>query len=391
VWLRANVPEVTSKTVEDATAKLLEQAAKDQRRVPRVRAGERDKQGEEEDAKPLAHPMLEALAKAPELTGIEFRGAAECRIKREQAETMSRVALLLRRTMERRVTSSKDYPYRDTVANRYKGAWRPDAVSTLVQVLQPEREEVRYGLTCALKEIKAPEATTALAQRAIFDLSPDVREEAIEALKGRERSEYRTALLRGLRHPWHTAALHAAEALVALRDRDALPELAALLAEPDPCQPVKNEHGQWAARQLVRVNHLRNCMMCHAESQSANDPLRGRIPVPGEPIPKGEVYYGGVGGFVRADVVYLKQDFSVMQPVPDHGKWPEQQRFDYVVRDKVLSEAELKALPRKPDGVYPQREAVLFALRALTGLDCGTSASDWEATLLEHGFLPGKK
>jgi hypothetical protein len=105
---------------------------------------------------------------------------------------------------------------------------------------------------------------------------------------------------------------------------------------------------------------------------------------------------------VRADVVYLRQDFSVMQPVEktlstdSHSQkedpWPSFQRHDYLVRTRALTAAEVKAWQERPAAdTYPQREAVLFALRGLTGVDAGSSASDWEATLLEHGFLPGKK
>jgi hypothetical protein len=400
-WLRENVPELASKTVEDATATLLKKAKVDgRRRVRRLTAAERNEKGKEEDAKPLKHPMLNAMARAPELTGIRFVGAEECRTERQKAERIAEYAAAVRRTERQRSSTSHPiaYAYRYQLNDQYKRWEKPEATSTLVQVLQPELEVDRFGLASALKEIKGPEASVALARRAVFDLSPVVREAAAAALKERPAVEYRHELVQGLRHPWSAAANHAAEALAFLGDDLVVPELVALLDEPPPGQPFKSKEGHWVARQLVRVNHLRNCLMCHAESQSEFDPLRGRVPVPGEPVPEGEVYYGGSGGFVRADVVYLRQDFSVVQPVarsssdPYEDPWPALQRFDYVVRDKPLSEDECKDLEKKKaTASYPQREAVLFALRGLTGVDAGSSASDWEATLLEHGFLPRKK
>ncbi len=96
-------------------------------------------------------------------------------------------------------------------------------------------------------------------------------------------------------------------------------------------------------RELVRFNHLRNCLLCHAPSHSQTDLVRGLIPTPGVPIPV-EYYHRSHGDFVRADVVYLKQDFSVMHHVEDAHPWPAMQRFDYVVR---VREVALKSNKRR--------------------------------------------
>jgi hypothetical protein len=432
-WLRDNVPELTSKIVEDATAKVLAQVAKEKNkrverlrgRVERLRGAELEAREKEEDARTVAHPLLEAMAKAPELNGVVFRGASECKIPRSTAKQRTAYALEVRQVEASRAKVKRDscdtvyppersrfyslasgayavsppenYGYYELTAENYRRLAKPEATSTLVQMLQPESHFDRFALVSTLQAIKGSEASVALAQRAVFDLSPLVREAAVRALKDRSPSEYRSVLLVGLRHPWRHAANHAAEAIAALNDRGIVTELIALLDQPDPCQPFKNKDDKWVVKELVRVNHFRNCLMCHAESQSQYDPLRGRIPVPGEPIRTGERYYGGTGGFVRADVVYLKQDFSVIQPVPRSeterrlDAWPERQRFDYVVREKLLSDADLAALKKKDGGgSYPQREAVLFALRELTGIDAGASSSDWQITLQEYGLLPEK-
>jgi hypothetical protein len=91
-------------------------------------------------------------------------------------------------------------------------------VATLQQVLMPESAPHRRLLVELLDEIGDKKAVGYLAQRAVFDLSPEVRRRAVEALRKRPRHEYRPALLAGLRYPWAPAAEHAAEALLALRD-----------------------------------------------------------------------------------------------------------------------------------------------------------------------------
>jgi hypothetical protein len=119
---------------------------------------------------------------------------------------------------------------------------------------------------------------------------------------------------------------------------------------------------------------------------ATTDPVRGRAPTPGSPLPPPVEYYDRGGGiFVRADVTYLRQDFSLPQPVAKPNQWPSSQRFDYMIRIRPLStlpEAERVqrvAKGREPD--YEQRDAVLFALRELTGKDAGRSTDAWYQTV----------
>src|SRR5262249_3333853 len=141
----------------------------------------------------------------------------------------------------------------------------------LVQKFQAKGRSVRLELVKMLKECKDVVATRLLAQRALYDLDQDVREAASAALKGRQRTEYRTILLEGLRYPWGAVADHAADALIALEDRAALPKLVALLDQPDPEAPFQNEKGEWVVAEMVRINHLRNCLLCHDPSTSKED------------------------------------------------------------------------------------------------------------------------
>jgi hypothetical protein len=142
-------------------------------------------------------------------------------------------------------------------------------------------------------------------------------------------------------------------------------------------------------REVVRVNHLANCLLCHPRSSVDNDLLVGTIPSPDEPLPSGLTSrYGSRGGIgsIRADVTYFRQDFSVGQPVANPGHWPKVQRYDYLIRERQLTPAELAGLRRRKESIKPpplgeNKEAVLFALRELTGKDAGLSARQWRKVL----------
>jgi hypothetical protein len=191
-------------------------------------------------------------------------------------------------------------------------------------------------------------------------------------LQTRNADNVRLVLLAGPRYPWAPVADHAAEALVALGDQTAIPQLEELAKQPDPRAVFggTTKPTVQSVRELVRVNHLSNCFLCHAPATVKTKLVLGRVPVAGKPLPQ-TPYYGSesppaliVGNFVRADVTYLKQDFSVPQPVLKSGAWPVEQRHDYVVRTRKPTRAEQAAFEANPYE-YPQKEAVLFALREL--------------------------
>ena len=94
--------------------------------------------------------------------------------------------------------------------------------------------------------------------------------------------------------------------------------------------------------------------------------MRGFVPVSGRPIPVA-YYHSSKGNFVRAEITYLKQDFSLMHPVTNHGVWPSLQRFDYLVRKRKLSPAEVEEskATKQASASYPQRDAVAWALTKL--------------------------
>jgi hypothetical protein len=163
-----------------------------------------------------------------------------------------------------------------------------------------------------------------------------------------------------------------------------------MLSEPDPGAPfldtVKDKQIPMV-REMVRVNHLRNCLFCHAPSTSKSDMVRAPIPTPGEELPpSSRIYYAetSAGTLVRAEVTYLKQDFSVMQLVKNPGAWPAYQRYDYLVRVRPLTPEERVAFEENAAISQPlsrHKQAILYALRALTGRDAGTSTRAWHELL----------
>jgi hypothetical protein len=248
----------------------------------------------------------------------------------------------------------------------------PGALPALLQILQVEEAPVRQVLVDLLGEMDDPRACSALAVRALVDLSAEVRRAAVRALARRPRRAYRAVLLAGFRYPWPPVAAHAAEALVALRDTAAVGQLEALLDEPPPAQPsptVANLPGTLAVRELVRVNHLNNCVLCHPPSFQTKDPVRGATPLAGRAVASHGGYGGGTENlFVRADVTFLRQDFSIRQPVArPPANTPSIERFDYLVRVRAPTSADWKRYHDNKDLLMREyRDAIDFALRELS-------------------------
>ncbi|MER3415764.1 MAG: hypothetical protein C4297_06070 [Gemmataceae bacterium] len=328
-----------------------------------------------DELKPIA-------ASQPNLQQLPWRMGHECHLSREEAENLRTYSRALR------VLLAAATPHNDVRINGERlrhmlltdqvgediqrfnvgrvimvsaEKWRTSgSVPTLVQMLQAENESVRKTLVTVLERNDCVQASQALAQRAVFDTASDVRALATEALKKRNPADYREVLLKALEHPWPSAAENAADVLVAVNDGDAAPALLRRLAQLS--EPMHQHTG--AHYEMVRINHLSNCVMCHAISMSTTDLVRGRVPDPSQPLPppSSQAYYEDTSGlFVAADVTYLKQDFSMTQSVQNSPVWPRYQRFDYVTRRRQTPDTSAeahKALDRR-------RRAVAYALAML--------------------------
>jgi hypothetical protein len=331
----------------------------------------------------------------PDLMALPWREGPDCQLGNEAAQRLHVLSRQLRRNLRDATPGDDIRPNPKKLAAAMAAMTSPEkipewktaaAIPTIMQMLQAENSPIRELLVERLAEIDGKEASEALAQRALFDLSPEVREKAVTRLARRPAEEFQQVLVDGIRWPWAPVAQHAAEAIAFLKLKAVVPELVVALEQRDPRLAfVDTKEKTKVIRELVRINHLSNCLLCHAPSLSNADTVRGRIPHPSEEPPA--AYYDTPSGqFVRADTTFLRQNFSVMQPVRNSGKWPGNQRFDYVLRTRKATAQEAEALKplakNKKSADYPQREAALFALRGITGMDVGRDARNW-ATLLE--------
>ncbi|MGE3807276.1 MAG: HEAT repeat domain-containing protein, partial [Gemmataceae bacterium] len=212
----------------------------------------------------------------PDFAGLPMRMGIDCQLGKEPAETMQHLSRKLRESIAaamqggvvvdadklRQILMSGIQLRRGRIVPAAAkiddqpvkidgNMWlRVEAVPTLVQMLTPESKDVRLLLVDMLAEIPGHCATEALVQRALYDLSSEVREAAVQVLDSRPRSDYRDTLLQGLRYPWSPVADHAAEALAALKDTDAVPSLLNLLDAPNPKSPFVTSDNQFMMREL---------------------------------------------------------------------------------------------------------------------------------------------
>jgi hypothetical protein len=273
----------------------------------------------------------------------------------------------------------------------------PARIAALMQMLAAEPPGVRLALIDYLAALSHPEATRALARLAVYDPQRPVHEAAVKALKARPPRDYLDVLSAGLRYPWGAVAENAADAVVALKRTELIPLLVDLLDEPDPRAPLPKTGARdtYVVREVVKVNHLRGCLLCHAPADDdGKDPdvLKSPIPMPGERYTREPYSRPRARILVRVDVTYLRQDFSMLLPVENADPWPALQRYDFLVRERTLTAAEAEAcreaLRQGTPGLQgPHRLAYLQALRDLTERDAGFASADWRKML----DLPAKE
>jgi len=357
----------------------------------------------EKNKKDLDGYIRKLIETRPDLTGLPFVLGKDCQLSKERAGELDRASRAARAILE---------GLRKGDGERFWAEWslrmgiapQEADLDALVQLLPPEAD-FRYGIFKWLERRALPYARPAkstsltLARQALFAFEPELRTAATMALVHRPAQDYAATLLEGLRHPWGPVAVHAAQALVMLGRVDLLPELVALLDLPDPTAPFETLAGNsrvFQVREMVRINHHRNCLLCHPPATSKTDPVAGAISIPGESFS-----YAGIARlldsdskarkdlepvFVRADVTYLRQDFSAFLPMRDYKAfcWPEMQRFDFLVRTRTLTEAEASRAKQdaKEARPSPHRQALLYALRILADrLDLDDSPAAWRAIL----------
>jgi HEAT repeat protein len=341
------------------------------------------------------------LGVRPDLKQLPIRRGAYSRISvfdaAELTELSQKLKLYLQLAVPKDMRGRRPDParLREAMRNEKRGGtspWlRPAAVPILFQQLGHEDLPLRMMLVELLSEIPGKDATIALARRAVFDLAPAAREAALKALVERPKDEVREVLLYGLSYPWSPAAEHAAEALVALKDREAVPEMVGLLQKPEPNSPYLSDKDRLMTREVIRITHQANCLICHPPAITLADPVPGIVPGVTLAVPPRAP--GGYGFtplslpqtkplWIRADVAFVRQDFTIqlaaLANMPGMSL-PASVRTDFLVRERPLTESEIKRHQSKhlSSEPSPQRQALLFALRELSGKNLGTSFEDW--------------
>jgi hypothetical protein len=327
----------------------------------------------------LGEPVYETVNQsAPPMAGLPFRSDSNCQVAPQAACQLQAVSRTIRDAMadpreEVRARLLRTALRRSSVEDKLETGYHESAVPALAQMWCSGDRFLNPILIDELARIPGKPATEALARICLFDPCEENRALALQRLGKRPVQECRPLLVEGLRHPWPIAANHAAIALVRLSDREAVPTLRRLAGGPDPQAPVRGPQGEYTVREMVRINHLRNCTVCHPPSTETTDLARGAMPDPTRELPPPTAYYQHNSGiFVRADITYLKQDFSVMLPVANPEPWPKLQRYDFMVRTRAATPEEVEGHRDRPaDASYPQREAVLWALKEITarGID----------------------
>ena len=153
------------------------------------------------------------------------------------------------------------------------------------QIVLVQSKGFRLGFVNSLHENKDVKATDALVNRAVFDVDLEVRHIAVALLRERPKADYVPALKKALRYPWLPVVRNAIDAAISLKLNELVPDLAALLDEPDPEAPYAvtgKGPAKHMVRELVRINHHRNCMLCHVPS--ANPSAGVKVDAPPKPV-----------------------------------------------------------------------------------------------------------
>lgn len=416
----SKVPEVEFEARPEKVSsdgKLIEQMAYQLAKINHMNAKKRDAF------------MAALLDNRADLAGLPFAMGDDCRTSGERAKQFTQAVATVRHALSGRQTvlggqvnadagvvpagqARPFWPAYTTLCNQ-EDAVRAKSdktlaehvtvarIGALMQMLAAEPAEMQVGLVKYLTGVPHIEATRALARLAIFSADDDVRLTAVDSLKVRREKDYTDILVNGLRYPWPAVAKRAADAIARIGRSDLIPELVAVLDAADPRMPKPKMVG-WTevqvVREMVKVNHHRNCAMCHAPTGGSGvvpaSALTAEVPIQGQSLPSpNEGYRGSTPALmIRVDVTYLRQDFSTVLAVGDAHPWPEMQRFDFLVREREVTDDEAttyreKLTPKEAGVLSPYHKAALAALRDMTGKDTAPTANAWR-TLLKMNPKP---
>jgi len=311
------------------------------------------------------------ISDRPDLVGLPFALGGACRTTGSVTKAFKEAAEAIRRGKAAAMLEEVPGPEVSEARERFYQT----RLAVVAQVIPTEDSAYQRAMVLALASVPRSDATRALARLAVFATDKSTRTAAIEALAIRREGGWEDIVVAGLSYPWPAIADNAATAITALRRQDLSPHLKTMLDAPDPRSPkaeMVQGRKETVAYELVRVNHLRNCLLCHAPAERSRTPaetLVAEVPVPAMPLPDTSSGYGQSDSnlLVRIDVTYLRHDFSAMQSVSDWtaATWGAKQRFDFLVRRRVLTPDEASRLQARLGGDSPYRMAAARALRDL--------------------------
>jgi hypothetical protein len=326
--------------------------------------------------------LLAQIERRPELRGLPYIMGDDCKLDFARRADFQQSVLLVRTAVDWYAKDPAEFFLQPGVHGQTDAS-----LAALAQILGPESESLRSALAHHLMTSNNQAASKILAKAAIFDAGADVRIAAIKALRKRRAEEYTDILMQGLRYPLPAVANRAAFAIIDLKRTEMLPQVADVLGETPPSDPapaVVDQVAVHVVREVVKINHHRNCYLCHAPAGGVNSQVEGTVPSLGEAFPRSTREYYGAGSdlAVRADTTYLRQDFSVMLPVANAAPWPSKQRFDFLVRSRVVEGKELAEMQaaiadRPANFLSANQQAALQVLRELTGQDAQPNPAAW--------------
>src|ERR1700677_4400509 len=211
-------------------------------------------------------PFLEKDCQLPLSRAKQF--GEQARFMREMLDDFADVKLDKKKTDQNRKALFQPGRYYGENSKHFDASGQAEWVAPMQQLMMAEKKELRSMLVANLAEVAGPEATAALARRALLDLDAHNRKVALQALKVRSiEFDVGALLVDGLRYPMPAIAQNAAHALSFLERADLVPRLVDMLDAAPPDAPFL-EGGTWKVRELVRINHRRNCLLCHPPSDN---------------------------------------------------------------------------------------------------------------------------
>ena len=167
-------------------------------------------------------PLVMLLPNREDLQGLNLVMGDACHLEEDNARTLQFVSLTTGSILQEfdpfgarvasRNTKQRMGAVKKMIADIAANPKATQALTTLDQMLQIEGPEIRLDLVKALHRTNSKIGCGLLTCYARYDLDPEVRVAAVDALRSYPAELYRSNLLDGFQYPWPQVAKHSAEA-----------------------------------------------------------------------------------------------------------------------------------------------------------------------------------